>query len=163
MVRYTGRSDLRVGRRIVLVDIENAARGAVTSEETVRWVQRAVGEAVGVTAKDPVVIGVSHIGLLAVGCGWPGQRYVVQSGVNGADLALLDVLAENMAERFDSVVLVSGDGIFADAVAALGAEGVSVTVVADRDSLSRRLQMAAADVLFLDEHPSAVSMTQLAA
>lgn len=137
------------GRRLVLVDIENIARGAVLLEEQAVNAHQALLEAVSLHGQEQIIIATSHVGLLATGWGWPGPRLVVRSGDNGADLALLDVIAdEHIAERFDEVVLVSGDGIFTDAVALLGAQGVSVTVVAHADGCSRRLRMAAAHTVF---------------
>jgi len=76
------------------------------------------------------------------------------SGLDGADLALLEVLGENIAARFTEVVLVSGDGIFADAVAVFAALGVHTTVIAHRDGLSRRLELAASVVQFLPDRPN---------
>lgn len=88
---------------------------------------------------------------MTAGLGWKGSRLVARSGENGADLALLEVLArERVEERFDEVVLVSGDGIFTDVVAALSAAGVHVTVVARREACSNRLRMAAARTLYID-------------
>ena len=61
------------------------------------------------------------------------------------------MLDEDVAEHFQHVVLVSGDGIFTDAVTELGARGMQVTVAARRGQLSNRLRLAAARVVHLDE------------
>ena len=83
--------------------------------------------------------------------GWPHARYRIRSGPNGADLALLDVLHyENIPARFTHVAIGSGDGVFAEEAARLGAAGVWVTVLSRRRSLSRRLELAAREVIFLD-------------
>jgi hypothetical protein len=137
------------GRRLVLVDIENVVGGAVLHPRAAAWAKTNVREVVEIRPHDHVVIGTSHIGLLAAGTGWEHVRYVVGSGSDGADLALLEVFDESVAERFGDVVLVSGDGIFADAVADLAAASVSVTVVAHTDRLSRRLRLAATEVVHL--------------
>lgn len=134
------------GRRLVLVDIENVVSGAVTTGAAAMWAKTQVEEVIGCTEQDQVVLGVSHIGLLATGAGWPGKRYVLGSGPDGADRALLEVMEENLAARFTEVVVVSGDGIFAEAVSALAGNGVVVTVVAHPDGLSKRLRMAASVV-----------------
>ena len=78
----------------------------------------------------------------------------MRSGLDGADLVLLEVLGENIADRFGEVVLVSGDGIFADALAELASQGVHTTVVAHSDGLSRRLELAANAVRFLPNRPA---------
>jgi len=138
------------GRRLVAVDIENVVGGAVISAQSVLWARRTIEGAIPPRYGDIVVLGTSHLGLLNVGCNWPAVRYVVRSGANGADLALLEVLQENVVNRFDEVILVSGDGIFAEAVASLCSQTVRVTVAAKRTSLSRRLHLAAAEVVLLD-------------
>lgn len=139
------------GRRLVVVDIQNVLGGAVMAVEEAAQAYRSVQEAAGLREGEQVVIAASHIDAMAAGLGWPGQpRLLVRSGKDGADLALLDVLTtERVEERFDEVVLVSGDGILTDAVAALGRAGVAVTVVAHSDGCSKRLRMAASHTVFL--------------
>lgn len=97
-----------LGRRLVVVDIENIAGGALTSAAAVVWAKQTLRHAVHLERADHVVIGTSHVGLLTIGCAWPDQRYVVRSGPNGADLALLEVLGENLPARFGRVVVASG-------------------------------------------------------
>lgn len=140
------------GRRLVVVDIENMVGGAVMAAEDAAWVRRCLQEAVGLREDEQVIIATSHISFMAAGLGWQGRPRLLppRSGKDGADLALLEVLAgERIEERFDEVVLASGDGIFTDAVAALGGAGVRVTVVAHRDGCSKRLRMAASHTVFL--------------
>ena len=138
------------GRRLVAVDIENVVGGAVMNVGQAVNARLCVSTAVGLRGDEQVVIGTSHAGMLSAGLGWTGSRLVVRSGENGADLALLDVLSEDVEQRFDQLVLVSGDGIFTDAVVALGAAGVRVVVVARREACSRRLRMAADRTLYID-------------
>lgn len=136
----------------MVVDIENVVGGAVMRPEQAAWAHYTIQAAVSLSEREQVVIGTSHVGVLATGIGWRGPRIVVRSGVDGADLALLDVLTEErIEERFDDLVLASGDGIFADVVASLGASGVNVTVVARSDRCSNRLRLAARDVVCLEE------------
>lgn len=139
------------GRKLVVVDIENVVGGAAINKTDVAAAKRRLLAAISIGEYDQIVIGTSHVGLMPVGSVWPGLRYVIRSGRNGADLALLEVLDEDIACRFRYVVVVSGDGIFTDAVAALGREGVDVTVVGTRNSVSRRLVLAASHVIYLDD------------
>ena len=54
---------------------------------------------------------------------------MLREGHDGADLALENVLSsENVEERFSEVVIVSGDGLFANQAARLRSLGVRVTV-----------------------------------
>lgn len=138
------------GRCLVAVDIENVAKGAIVSRFVAESSRSRIRSVVPARCGDHVIVGTSHIGLLNAGLAWSGARMVVGSGPDGADLALLGVLAgEGIATRFDEVVLVSGDGIFEEAVAELGRRGVRVTVVADQECCSRRLRLAAANVVWL--------------
>ncbi len=149
------KSPLSRGRQLVLVDIENLAGGACLRAAAVRSAKEGLVATGQIGAKDHVVIGTSHIGLVQVGSTWEGVRYVVRSGRDGADLALLDVIAEDVAHRFESVVLASGDRIFAPAVADLAAAGVATTVIGRRGHIARALHQAAARVIYLDHTPDA--------
>lgn len=142
-----------LGRRLVAVDIENVVGGACLVRTQAEWVRRTVSEVIGFRTFDQIVVGTSHIGLIEVGDGWPHIRYVVRSGQDGADLALLDVFTENIAMRFSEVVLVSGDGIFTEMVSDLAAQGVHCTVVSHEEGLSRRLRLAATEVRFFPGRP----------
>lgn len=147
------KTPLAHGRQLVLVDIENLAGGACLSAGTVQSAKAALVATRQIRAADHVVIGTSHIGLVPVGSVWSGVRYVVRSGRDGADLALLDVMAEDVANRFESVVLASGDGIFADEVAALAAAGVPTVVIGRRGHTARSLHLVAAQVIYIDSAP----------
>lgn len=139
------------GRRLVVVDIENVVGGAVLTIEQAVGAHLSVQDVAVLNGSEQVVIGTSHVGVVSTGLGWRGSRLVVRSGENGADLALLDVLTEErIEERFDEVVLVSGDGIFAEAVADLGFAGVDVTVVAHPGRCSKRLRLAARRTVLFD-------------
>ncbi|HET6561557.1 MAG TPA: NYN domain-containing protein [Marmoricola sp.] len=137
------------GRRLVLVDIENVVGGPCNTPDRTRWAHRRLRDAVGLGSTDHIVVGVDASGLESVCWDWPRVRYVAGYGEDGADRALLDVLAEDVADRYEHVVLASGDGIFAEMVAALTAAGVRVTVVAHEVALSASLRLAASDVVLL--------------
>ena len=139
------------GRRLVVVDMENIVGGAVLRIDQAVSAQSAIRIAATLGGDEQVVVGTSHIGVLASGLGWRGSRVVARSGENGADLALLDVLTgENIQDRFDAIVLASGDGIFTEAVAMLGSFGVHVTVVANSNGCARRLTPAASETVMLE-------------
>lgn len=142
----TNRSTARLGRRLIAIDIENVVGGACLARDQVEGARGTISDVIGFRVPDQIVIGTSHIGLIEVGTGWPRVRYVVHSGPDGADRALLDVLTEDIARGFGQVVLVSGDGVFAESIAVLAAQGVHCTVVSHEDRLSRRLRLAAAEV-----------------
>lgn len=139
MMRDVRRMKAANDRQLVVVDVENALGFAPKHRQDVEDVKRRIEGAITIDPLDLVVIGVSHFGMLSSGLGWRGARLVVKSGADGADLALLEVLDEDVEQRFAKIVVVSGDHIFAEAVAALAGEGVATAVVARPGALSRRL------------------------
>jgi len=142
-------------RQLHLIDAENLGQDPRPTALAASAVRATYNQLVGRQACDHVVVACNHGALLNVGCAWLGARLLARSGKDGADLALLDVLAtEDVASRYDGVVLGSGDGIFTDAVIELRRSGLDVTVVAPLESLSRRLRMVASRVVsFADLSP----------
>ena len=137
-------------RRFVAMDIENINGGAVTSNESAAAAWREIAEVIGLSDHEHVVVGVGPSSLLAAGTSRPSARCVMSRGLNGADHALIDVLrSECISDRFGEVVLVSGDGEFCEVAAWLASEGVRVTVVARDGHLSKRLQVAATNLVLL--------------
>lgn len=139
------------GRTLHLIDVENLAGTGrpdpVRVSEICSWYRQWVG----VGAVDQVVVACNHLALLDTALGWPGARYRIRSGPDGADLELLDVLShENVLERFARFVIGSGDGVFAATTASLAAAGRWVTVVSRRESLAARLRLAACEVVWMD-------------
>jgi hypothetical protein len=146
--------DSRLGsgqRCLHLVDIENLVGCPTLGCTAVAHVAAKYAEVAGVAPYDHVVVASSHHGAPGAWFGWPGARRLVRSGCDGADLALLEVLeSEDPLARFDRVAVGSGDGIFAEPAARLQVAGCEVTVVSRPSALSRRLQLAAKDVRFLE-------------
>jgi hypothetical protein len=138
-------------RRLHLVDIENMAGRKRPSLGQIRQALSLYTGCLALGPMDQVEVASSHLTLLNAALGWPRAHYRVQSGPDGADMALLDVLRhENIATRFTHVAIGSGDHLFAEEAAHLAAQGVWVTVVSHQRSLSRRLALAACEVVFLD-------------
>jgi NYN domain len=140
-------------RTLHVVDIENIAGDPLPTVFAVERIRDSYFDHVGVRAGDHVVVACNHLALLDVGVGWGlrGPRYLVRSGPDGADLELLDVLlTEHVAEHYTTVVIASGDGVFAAAATSLAARGCKVRVVSRRESLSARLALAAHEVLYID-------------
>ena len=134
------------------VDIENLLAGTAFNELDVRRLHRHYAKLAGHNAGDCTVIATSHFAADGAWFGWPGRpKRAVRSGPDGADHELLRSLDETpIAGRYGRVVIGSGDGIFADSIAELIAEGVHVTVVArDEVSLSNAVKELASDVRYL--------------
>jgi hypothetical protein len=112
------------------VDVENLMGTTVFGIGGLRRVEARYRAVAAVAPNDHVVIASSHATASAAWFGWQAGRRLVRSGPDGADLELLKVMrAEDLASRFDRVVIASGDGMFAGAAAQLQACGCAVTVV----------------------------------
>jgi hypothetical protein len=150
-------TDTVPGRRLVLIDIENVAGGTITVCEQVHDAQAALTGALALDdGVDHIVVACGRDSATCTGFAWEGnRRFVFRPGIDGADLKLLEILeTENIADRYSEVLLVSGDGIFTDAVATLERQKVAVTVVSRPEALSRRLRLAASNTINLYCEPS---------
>src|SRR5262249_38209484 len=128
-------------RMLHLIDAENLL-GGPNFDRARACRGRAAYEAIAPTGTvNQVVLATSHHAAPSAWFAWPSPvRRLLGSGPDGADLALLGVMAaERLEHRFERVVIGSGDGIFAFPAARLQAAGCSVTVVTRRHALSRRL------------------------
>jgi hypothetical protein len=141
------------GRRTLhLVDIENLAGGPRRVD---RWFSTAVREfrlAAGVARDDHVVMAADQSLWKRTAFSFRDGRYLPAFGRDGADRRLLDAAPpEWVAERFDRLVIGSGDHAVAPMAAAAAARGVGVTVVARPRQLSRELRLAAGRVELLPD------------
>ena len=137
--------DLR-GRTLYLVDIENMVGSSELTDGEVVQAQHRICTAVPPRAGDHTVIAASHHNALAMIYGWTGSaQRKMRSGIDGADLALLESLADIpwVAARYRRVVIASGDHAFTFAVASLRAAGVEVVVIRPDRGLSSALRRAA--------------------
>lgn len=144
-------------RSLVLCDVENlsAVPPPIGTRSDYQCGLRLLSELVEVRPVDHVVVA-SHPnerGVFAARSVFPGCLVKVGHGPDGADRLLLEHLQDSdwVADRFALVVIGSGDGVFADSVAALATRGIPTVVVSRRDRCSRRLSACAAEVVFLPE------------
>ncbi|EYT53304.1 hypothetical protein H488_0107460 [Kocuria sp. UCD-OTCP] len=142
------------GRSIHLIDIENQLGTPFFVAEAVNGWFEDYARLANYQLGDLVVVGTTaratvwEIERSAVPC-----RKLFRLGPDGADRVLQEVMwDENLPARFDRIVCASGDGGFTDVVAALGAAGGCVVVVSRLSCLSKRLRMAAGEVIVLPEN-----------
>ena len=135
-------------RKLFVVDIENAIGSGCIDEESCRAVRNRIQEVYKPYNSDLTVIGVSHPNnVLPAACWDRSVRVVATWGHNGADLALDCVLSKERVEgRFDEVVIVSGDGMFARQAIRLRSLGVKVAVDSEARRLSKRLALSCSSV-----------------
>ena len=85
-----------------------------------------------------------------------------RSGPDDADLTLIEEMRDlRVMVQFSRVTLCSGDGIFAESLTALAAIGIETTVVSTADRLSRRLRLAAHQIVILPGSDTTPSITAL--
>ncbi|MFC8596828.1 hypothetical protein [Isoptericola sp. NPDC057191] len=137
------------GRVLHLVDVENVCGTGVLTTELV-WDARArLHASQSASNAHHWVLGASSSSNAAALAGWGNARCVLQHGTDGADRALIAVLDEQTITRYGSVVVYSGDGIFAEPLARLAVQGIDTTVVARPEQLAARLRLAAHRVVLL--------------
>lgn len=102
---------------------------------------------------DHLIVAANHRLAADVKIAWPACRVIAGGGRNGADEALLAELSDIawISERFDRVIVGSGDGIFVGAVHALRSMGLPVGVISRVESLSGALRRAASFVRLIED------------
>ena len=145
-------------RRLHLVDIENLICDHRPNTHLIRQCQRRYLEIARPQECDLVVVGCSHWMAKAIMFDWRGPRFVVRSGEDGADMALLEVWEDlsTSTERFAEVLIASGDHIFGPLASEIARERTLVTVISRPEALAPNLRMAAGRILSFDESVSGV-------
>jgi hypothetical protein len=152
------------GRTLHLIDIENLAGAPRLDRTAAEHTVTAYRRRITVREGDHVVVAADVRNAVAAGLAWPGAQLKAGTGPDGADIALLDAVADTpwIATHYSRVVIGSGDHAFAGLAVALRALGVAVVVVAQAGHLSRWLRRAAALVLPLEAPGVAVAVTPAA-
>lgn len=133
-------------RRLILIDIENFNGCPVTTRTQARWCRRMLEHWLALHPDEQVVIAADITTVTDIYLAWPEARILAGRFDNGADLRLLEVMEENLAQRYTELVLVSGDRIFAEKVSELAGQGLPTHVYSHAVSLSKRLKFAAATI-----------------
>ncbi|MDO5049385.1 MAG: NYN domain-containing protein [Actinomycetaceae bacterium] len=134
-------------QKLILVDIENLARGSTHVAEYAEQIRADLYDLVDVKEQDQVIVasGVrAHPGWAFV---WPDASPRIRRGIGGADFELLHELEHVVPGRYSEVVIASGDGVFAKLVRKLGTAGVPVTVVSQAGCCSKKLRRAAKEMI----------------
>ena len=135
-----------------MVDAENMVGTPSVTAEAGKELLSQLEEACATFKGAHKVIAQSHFAARKAAFAFLGLRQIWRSGTDGADWALINVLANESVEcRFTHVTICSGDGIFAEVAAWLSSHGVHVTVLVGRGLLSARLALAAHEVIYLDD------------
>ena len=141
-------------RALHLIDIENLSQTMILTEELVTEVKHEYFLATRPNPEDIFVVGVSHFNLAAASFGWGSgtAQYLVRSGDDGADLALLELLSTpSTLKRFNKVVIASGDGIFFQSSQMLAKRGIETSYVARQDCVARTIFLSGCECLLLPQ------------
>jgi len=137
-------------RTLHVIDIENVCGTGRPDAALVASRMSILEAATPLGPRDQTVIGYNPGNRNAVAFGARrSHQWVERHGPDGADLALNEILADGFANRFDHIVVASGDHLFAPAVARLANLGIPTTVIAGTNNLSRELRMAATTIVQL--------------
>lgn len=138
-------------RRLLIVDLENLMGAPPWTAAAARAAAREFLWAAEFNEGDHVVVACSHYAAPLL-FDWPtNARFLWRSGPSGADLALVELLAEPGHDLTfgGGVVLGSGDHLFTRSVQNLRGLGLPVTVIAHAGSLSSSLAKAATTTVTL--------------
>ncbi|MEU0521521.1 hypothetical protein [Streptosporangium sp. NPDC006007] len=143
--------NLSQGRAVHLLDVENLVGAARPATGVVRTMMSRYRERVPTGGMDQYVAAVNHGAMVSVGLALAGIQLLVRSGPDGADHALIEVIRlDRLADRFERVVIGSGDGTFTEFAGRLAGVGVQVVVVSRPGALNHRLRRTAGQVIPLD-------------
>ena len=140
------------GRVAVLVDIQNVTRDGMPSPAAAKFSQVLLSSVVEVDdAHWMIATGPGSYADVAFAWGAKGRVWC-RAGEHGAEEELIErARHEKLVDRFDTIVVCSGDHRFTDLVVEAGREGKRVIVVGWRGSVARRLELAAGrNTVYLD-------------
>jgi len=132
-------------RTLHLVDLENLMGGPFQSVEAMHYASDWYRHTAPVRPADHVIVAVNPKLAVVARSEWPRILMRVAKGPDGADLALIKELQDPswVASHYGRVMVGSGDGIFAPAIEAMRAHGITVGVLARERQVSRALRRSA--------------------
>lgn len=137
----------KIERTLVIVDLENLAGGSEFVGQKSQAIRDMISD-VNKQSSNTLIIVATGIGAVnsspEILWHWVDSRFLIGSGVDGADNELLNVLSkEPLAESTSHIQIWSGDHCFAPISRKLKRLGCSVEIFANEGSLSRELDAAA--------------------
>lgn len=150
-------------RKIVLIDLENMLFG---DHEGQGQAQNRSKEILGLAQArrpgDNIIVGCNPQLVFLAAETFPGSQIVTGKGKDGADMALIEALDLGRAiERYDELVIVSGDHLFCEVAHPARKAGLPVRIVAPHAGLSTALRVFADTAVFLpddaDSSPATVT------
>ena len=138
---------LKEGRSCLLADVENLVGKALITPMDAFRAAFQVRKLIKPSARDLAIIATGKANAFAAHVGWPGGEHRFKAGKGGADTVLVkEILEGNLPERFETVVIASGDHAFAPFAEYLMKKGTNVVIVSLEGSLSRDLESLGCEI-----------------
>lgn len=139
---YRDGSQLRQGRTLHLVDIENLIGDGGATTQMIRTVWETYRAVAGIHEGDTVFIGcASYTGRNALLAIQDNVRFIWRNGEDGGENALMDMVDPGWAaRRFEWVVIASGDGGFVPWVRQARARGIKTWLISGNAQVSVALR-----------------------
>jgi len=144
-------TSIRTSRTMHLIDIENLCMAPNPTLKQVIEARRSYLELMQPGDNDQFLVTVSsRNNLEAVAFGWTGATLKCREGHDGADILLAEAILEGQLEqRFEQVVIASGDGGLAPFVAQLTKSLNNVVVVSQPTAIAMSMRLVGATVQYL--------------
>ena len=153
--KHADKKPRTIGRTLHLVDADNLLRDPETLDDAfIADVLFAYRRASQYQPGDQVVVASNPHALhaAALHLAWPGVTHRWRGGDDGADLELLEAASwAASTQRFDRVVLGSGDRIFLAALDELRGQDVTVDVVGRRGNMATAMAVRSGGVHYVDD------------
>ena len=147
-------AELKINRAFTVLDLENQCGGAEFVPTFAQEVKRQFKSlALPIPGQTVVAVGKLAISMYPyLAFDFEGARVMSRGGINGADICLCEVLANDAnAKRSRYVVIGSGDRMFAEPASKLKQNGSEILVIGRRGTISHELLAVANQVIYLND------------
>jgi len=143
------------------IDIENLVGCGKVNHDQVVWARTQFEATTNPGALDLVTVGCDAINAFEVKLVFGGARIVCGHGPDGADLALLEAMQDDLASALPAsrITVGSGDHIFAPLLSSMATQGIITRVVGIAGHTSARLRIAAHHTTLLPELATLIERT----
>lgn len=138
------------------LDIENLCAAGRLTSRAVLEAKAALGAINSPGKSDLLTVGCDFGNVFVVRQAFPGARVVTGTGPDGADLALLEAIEDDLRLKLRSpfLTLVSGDHFFASPVSVMATMGLITRVIGRLGHVSAKLRLAAHSTTYVPETTS---------
>ena len=146
--------EAKVNRAFTVLDLENQCGGAELVATFAQEVKRQF-KSFALPVPGQTVVAVGNLAMAMypqLAFDFAGARVMSRGGINGADICLCEILAEDAnAKRSRYVVIGSGDRMFAEPASKLKQNGSEILVIGRRGTIAHELLVVANQVIYLND------------